>query len=167
MPSSFKFLVSNIQSVVNTSLSTDDYPIWKSQMSKIINAYGFVGFIERSTCKHPASSLMKPEYQPPHTAFVTDEAGISTSNPAYITWILIDQKAAAILSTISTMILPYVINLDSCYEIWNQTMTVFDTNQSALDNIAAEGKMSCSTFSRVYLHLTKLLKLPSELLLYL
>ncbi|KAI0497789.1 hypothetical protein KFK09_021024 [Dendrobium nobile] len=105
IPASLKFLMSNVKTILNTSLTTDNYPIWRSQITKLFSANNFFGYLDGFIPKPPKQSLN------------ADNAVIS--NPQYSFWQLIDQNLdSALFSTISASILPYVLNLDSCMDIW-------------------------------------------------
>ncbi|KAI0510267.1 hypothetical protein KFK09_010868 [Dendrobium nobile] len=104
--SSLNFLVSNLKNLVPTQLSSDNYSLWKSQIIKIFKANGFSQFLDSSV--------------PPPPKFLSHSTGSNNANPAYDKWFLTDQHlAASICSTISTSILPYVLNLESTSAIWN------------------------------------------------
>ncbi|KAI0525179.1 hypothetical protein KFK09_004571 [Dendrobium nobile] len=104
IPSQLKFLMTNVKSVLNIQLTADSYPLWKSQILKLFTANGFDGYLDGST--------------PKPTKFLSTDPKI-VPNLEYYTWLLVDQNLAAVLySTISTTFLPYVLNLDSCLEIW-------------------------------------------------
>ncbi|KAI0501098.1 hypothetical protein KFK09_019316 [Dendrobium nobile] len=94
-----------ISTIVPEPLSNENYPIWKSQILKLLRANGFANFLDNAVQK--PSRLLQ----------YTD--GSSELNPAYTHWILVDQNlAAALCSTISSSILPYVLHLDRCADIW-------------------------------------------------
>lgn len=51
--------------------------------------------------------------------YITNTARAKVLNPQHTTWLLIDQNlATALYSVISQTILPYVLSLDHCSEIW-------------------------------------------------
>ncbi|PKU70959.1 Retrovirus-related Pol polyprotein from transposon TNT 1-94 [Dendrobium catenatum] len=106
IPAALKFVISNIKNIVNTQLSSENYSIWRSQVTKLLKANGFYNFID-------------PDFIPPDRFQQTND-GSSVINPKHTEWVLIDQNlAAALCSTISTAILPYVLHLESTAEIWN------------------------------------------------
>ncbi|KAI0491389.1 hypothetical protein KFK09_025649 [Dendrobium nobile] len=106
IPASFKFVISNIKNLVPTQLSGDNYPIWKSQVVKLLKANGFMSFLSPTT-------------DPPKKYTRTTE-GNNVKNSQYAKWNLIDQNlAAALCSTILAAVLPYVIYLESCSAIWS------------------------------------------------
>ncbi|XP_020677738.1 uncharacterized protein LOC110096231 [Dendrobium catenatum] len=105
IPPKLKFFMSTIKTLVNTQLSTENYPVWKAQVYKLFSANGFEDFL--------TGAASKPSKQ------VKNLDGSLSPNPLFHTWFLIDQNlAAAIFSTIGSSLLPYVLNLDSCHEIW-------------------------------------------------
>ncbi|KAI0500580.1 hypothetical protein KFK09_018794 [Dendrobium nobile] len=107
IPPQLKFLMSNIKNLVPNPLTADNYSIWKSQIEKVFTANGFRGFID-GTCTCPPQSS-------------SSEALSRTDDSiSYSDWILIDQNlSAALYSVITPSILPYVLTLDHCQEIWN------------------------------------------------
>lgn len=51
--------------------------------------------------------------------FISTDDGITNLNPSYTQWILMDQNlASALFATITPPILPYILNLHTCAEIW-------------------------------------------------
>ncbi|KAI0511944.1 hypothetical protein KFK09_012578 [Dendrobium nobile] len=97
-----KFLMSHIKGVISLTLTAENFPLWRSQVFKLFKANGFEGFLDGS-CTCPSS--LHP----------TSANEISAQ-----TWNLLDQNlAAALYSVISPSILPYVLSLDHCAEIWD------------------------------------------------
>ncbi|KAL0918373.1 hypothetical protein M5K25_010377 [Dendrobium thyrsiflorum] len=106
IPAALKFVISNIKIIVPTQLSPDNYSIWRSQVLKLLTANGFYDFL-------------LPSASPP-TQYLTLSDGAQEPNPKYHEWVLVDQNlAAAVCSTISPAILPYVIHLDSTAAVWS------------------------------------------------
>ncbi|XP_020684913.1 uncharacterized protein LOC110101379 [Dendrobium catenatum] len=104
IPANLKFVVSNIKNFVTTPLAADNYAIWRSQILKIIRANGFYSFLV------PPPSLPTSSDQIQEGS---SSSTISTGNRH-----LTDQTlSAALCSTISHSILPYVISLESTAEI--------------------------------------------------
>ncbi|PKU76067.1 Retrovirus-related Pol polyprotein from transposon TNT 1-94 [Dendrobium catenatum] len=118
LSSSLKFVLSNLKNTVQNPLSPDNYPLWSSQILKICRANGL-------------ESLLDPLSKPPSQTLQRSD-GLSAPNPAYAQWVLNDQNlAAALCSTISASILPYVLNLDTTSAIWANLQTRFQsTNRS-------------------------------------
>ncbi|KAI0496212.1 hypothetical protein KFK09_022521 [Dendrobium nobile] len=113
--SSLKFVLSNLKNIVQNPLSPDNYPLWRSQIFKICRANNFDTFLD------PNSSI-------PHQS-ITQTDGTITPNSSYAQWLLTDQNlAAAICSTISASILPYVLHLDSTSAIWQTLETRFQSS---------------------------------------
>lgn len=97
--------MNNLKTIVNNLLNTDNFPLWKSQVSKLFVVNSFLGYLDGSN--------QKP------TKHILNEGGEIILNPGYKIWMLADQNlAAALYSTISTSLLPYVISLETCTEIW-------------------------------------------------
>ncbi|XP_020688969.1 uncharacterized protein LOC110104283 [Dendrobium catenatum] len=94
---SLKFVISNLKTLVPHQLSTDNYPIWRSQILKLLRANGFATFLE--------------------SAPLSEHEQITDRN-----------LAAAICSTISSSVLPYIIHLDLTLEIWKVLETRFQSS---------------------------------------
>ncbi|KAL0919184.1 hypothetical protein M5K25_011263 [Dendrobium thyrsiflorum] len=102
IPHQLTFLMSNIKGIISLTLIADNYPIWRSQVFKLFRANGFEGFLD-SSCTFPS----------PHTPS-------SSTTLSYQTWTLLDQNlAVALYSVISPSILPYILSLYHCTEIWD------------------------------------------------
>ncbi|PKU81629.1 Retrovirus-related Pol polyprotein from transposon TNT 1-94 [Dendrobium catenatum] len=105
IPAALKFVISNIKIIVPIQLSSDNYPIWRSQVLKLLNANGFASFL-------------LPSASPPASHKILSD-GSKEPNPKHQEWVLVDQNlAAAFCSTLSPAILPYVIHLISVSDIW-------------------------------------------------
>lgn len=101
VPSQLKFLLNNIKTIIRTLA---EYPLWKSQISKIFSTKKFDKYVDRSM-PSPKKNMI-------------DEIDNVTLNLIFNTWMLIDQNLAATLySTNFPSLLPYVLNLDSCTKI--------------------------------------------------
>ncbi|KAI0527324.1 hypothetical protein KFK09_002923 [Dendrobium nobile] len=126
IPSSLKFVVSNLKHIIPTQLISDNYPLWKSHILKIFKANGFEKFLD-PTISSP-DQLIHPL------------DGSDTSNNTSQKWILIDQNlAAALCSTISPSVLPHIINLATTAEIWSVLETRFQaTNRSKVIQLKNE-----------------------------
>ncbi|KAI0496462.1 hypothetical protein KFK09_022779 [Dendrobium nobile] len=98
IPSSLKFLMSNLKHIVSTSLTNENYPIWRLQVFKLFSANGFEGYLTGTVIQPVASE----------------------SNAADLRlWKLVDQNlVSALLSTISAPVLPYILSLSTAHEIW-------------------------------------------------
>ncbi|PKU80620.1 Retrovirus-related Pol polyprotein from transposon TNT 1-94 [Dendrobium catenatum] len=96
-----KFLMNHIKGI-SLTLNAENFPIWRSQIFKLFKANGFEGFLDGSCpCPDPTSSSTEIEM-------------------TFKTWNHIDQNlAAALYPVISPSILPYVLSLDHCTEIWD------------------------------------------------
>ncbi|KAL0904158.1 hypothetical protein M5K25_026232 [Dendrobium thyrsiflorum] len=100
IPSLLKFVVSNLKHLIPTQLSTDNYSLWRSQIIKLFRANGFTHFLESAS------------QAPPRLLHQDD--GSTIPNSIYHQWILTDQNlAAALYSTISSSVLPYILHLES------------------------------------------------------
>ncbi|PKU76806.1 Retrovirus-related Pol polyprotein from transposon TNT 1-94 [Dendrobium catenatum] len=106
IPSSLKFLMNSIKNVTAQTLTADNYSIWRAQIQKLFRANGFEGFLT-GTAPSPPSTILST-------------SGQQIANPDYTTWTSVDQNlAAALFSVISPAILPYVLSLDHCSDIWH------------------------------------------------
>ncbi|PKU66732.1 Retrovirus-related Pol polyprotein from transposon TNT 1-94 [Dendrobium catenatum] len=113
IPASLKFVVSNLRTLVPTQLNTDNYAIWRNQIVKLLRANGFEQFLES-----PGTNPTPQDSSQPATSVVSTAL-----------WLLTDRNlSAAICSTISPTVLPYVLNLDSTAEIWNALETRFQSS---------------------------------------
>ncbi|KAI0491476.1 hypothetical protein KFK09_025736 [Dendrobium nobile] len=101
-----KFVISNIKSLVLFSLTPDNFPLWSTQFAKLLKANGFSTFLE-------------------------SRSSVENTDPNQETqdWSITDQNlATAMCSTISPEVLPYVIHLESTYEIWSTLNTRFQSS---------------------------------------
>ncbi|KAI0516472.1 hypothetical protein KFK09_009147 [Dendrobium nobile] len=104
--SSLKFVISNLKNFVQQPLSPDNYSVWRSQIIKICTANGFESFLD-------LKFVIPDELN-------QNADGTFSPNPKYAQWRLTDQNlAAALCSTITASILPYVLDLASTAAIWN------------------------------------------------
>ncbi|KAI0498184.1 hypothetical protein KFK09_021425 [Dendrobium nobile] len=126
IPPTLKFVVSNLKNIVPTQLASDNYPLWRSQILKIFRANGFERFLD-SSASPPATNLSQSD-------------GNTSPNPACAQFLLTDQNlAAALCSTISSPVLPYIINLESTAQIWSTLETRFQaTNRSKVIQLKNE-----------------------------
>ncbi|PKU77855.1 Retrovirus-related Pol polyprotein from transposon TNT 1-94 [Dendrobium catenatum] len=118
LSSSLKFVLSNLKNTVQNPLSPENYPLWSSQILKICRANGL-------------EALLDP-LSPVPNKLCHQADGSTVPDPAYAQWVLNDQNlAAALCSTISASILPYVLNLDTTSAIWSTLQARFQaTNRS-------------------------------------
>ncbi|KAI0511938.1 hypothetical protein KFK09_012572 [Dendrobium nobile] len=106
IPASLKFLMNTIKNVITQPLSAENHPLWRTQVLKIFRANSYEDFLDGSNIC------------PPKT--IQDATGRSIPNPDYTEWMRVDQNlAASLYSVISTAILPYVLSVDHCSEIWS------------------------------------------------
>ncbi|PKU73082.1 hypothetical protein MA16_Dca027685 [Dendrobium catenatum] len=97
--------MSTIKNVISIQLTPENHLTWRSQVLKVFRANGLEGYLDGTVTRPPRQT--------------TNVSGAVTPNTLFATWMLIDQNlAAALFSTISAPLLPYVLNLDSCAEIW-------------------------------------------------
>ncbi|KAL0918303.1 hypothetical protein M5K25_010303 [Dendrobium thyrsiflorum] len=125
IPSTLKFLVANLHHLVPIQLSQENYAIWRSHILKIFQANGFLSFLDSSSPPLLSDSTI---FDP------------STHQQRSIQWTLTDQNlSAAMCSTISQAVLPYVLNLNSTAAIWAALQTRFQsTNRSKVIQLKNE-----------------------------
>ncbi|PKU85216.1 Retrovirus-related Pol polyprotein from transposon TNT 1-94 [Dendrobium catenatum] len=101
MHQQLKFFMTNIKGI-SLTLTAENFPIWRSQIFKLFKANGFEGFLDGSCiCPHPSSPISETEL-------------------SFQTWNHLDQNlAASLYYVISPTILPYVLSLDHCADIWD------------------------------------------------
>ncbi|XP_028549772.1 uncharacterized protein LOC114579441 [Dendrobium catenatum] len=124
---SLKFVISNLKFLVSNSLTPDNYPLWSNQIVKILRANGFATFLEHK----PGSDS-------------TTETSSTTSkdlNQDPSPWSVIDQNlAAALCSTISPTVLPYLKNELHIVSMKNLSMSQYLTEiKKIVDQIASAG----------------------------
>ncbi|KAI0497752.1 hypothetical protein KFK09_020987 [Dendrobium nobile] len=103
---SLKFVISNLKLFVPHSLTPHNFPIWSTQIAKLFKANSFAGFLE------PKSVVENNDL-----------------NQDLNSWSITNQNlATAMCSTISPLVLPYVIHLESTYEIWSTLHTRFQSS---------------------------------------
>ncbi|PKU84173.1 Retrovirus-related Pol polyprotein from transposon TNT 1-94 [Dendrobium catenatum] len=126
LPSSLKFVLANLKNFVHSPLSPDNYPVWRSQILKILRANSLESFLD-STVPIPPKN-------------VTTSDGLTATNPSYLNWVFTDQNlAAAICATISSPVLPYILNLETTSSIWSTLETRFQsTNRSRVIQLKNE-----------------------------
>ncbi|XP_020683028.1 uncharacterized protein LOC110100018, partial [Dendrobium catenatum] len=91
-----KFLISNVKNMVPNPLTSENYSIWRLQLSQHFAANGYDA--------HLTGLAVRPPDSVPHEQN---------------RWKLIDcNLVSALLATISPPILPYVINLGSAHDVW-------------------------------------------------
>ncbi|PKU85121.1 Retrovirus-related Pol polyprotein from transposon TNT 1-94 [Dendrobium catenatum] len=96
IPAPLKFLISNTKNLVSTQLTTENYAIWRLQVQQHFIANGFGD--------HLTGLAVRPS---------------ESSKKEHNLWNLIDRNlVSALLSTISSSVLPYVISLQSAHEVW-------------------------------------------------
>ncbi|XP_020693857.1 uncharacterized protein LOC110107804 [Dendrobium catenatum] len=101
IPPSLKFLMSNLKLIVHTQLTIDNYAIWRLHIYKAFAANGFDGYI--------TGSLLCPQ-EPSESSSISSD---------YKLWKLVDQNLiSAIFSTISPLVLPYILYLKTSHETW-------------------------------------------------
>lgn len=99
IPSQLKFPMNNLKIIINNSLNVDNFPLWKSQVSKLFSINGFLNFLDGSTQNTSKHML--------------NDASEIIFNLEYKIWMLTDQNlAGALYSNISPSLLPYVLSLN-------------------------------------------------------
>ncbi|KAI0527296.1 hypothetical protein KFK09_002895 [Dendrobium nobile] len=116
---SLKFIITNLKTLVPHHLTSDNYQIWRTQIVKLFKANDFDKFLESSS--HPDQENQDSNYNAD-------------------SWNFTDQNlAAAICSTISAPVLPYVMHLESTSKIWQALQVRFQsTNRSKVMQLKNE-----------------------------
>lgn len=106
LPSSLAFLVSNFNSLVNIKLDGSNYLLWRLQIESIMEANGFLGYLDGSI--------------PPPLSQICDEQGALIPNSAFSLQRLIDsQLRSCLAASLSQSTLPYVLGLRIVNQVWD------------------------------------------------
>ena len=108
--------------LVSIKLDRTNYLFWKSHMLPTLRAHNLEFFL--------LSTKLKPE------EYITDSADADQSspriNPAYFSWIRIDQFVLSwLLSSISEQMLGHVLHCKSSLEVWIVLEQTFSTKSKA------------------------------------
>ncbi|XP_028555712.1 uncharacterized protein LOC114580927 [Dendrobium catenatum] len=96
IPANLKFLVSNIKNLIPYSLTSENYPIWRTQILQQFLANDYAGHLTGQN-------------SPP----------VDASTVEYKIWQTADSNLlSALFSTISQYILPYIITSTTTHEAW-------------------------------------------------
>ncbi|PKU68032.1 Retrovirus-related Pol polyprotein from transposon TNT 1-94 [Dendrobium catenatum] len=139
---SLKFVISNLKFLVPHSLSPDNFPIWSTQIAKLLKANGFAAFLDPKSTQENADPNQDAQ-----------------------SWQVTDQNlATALCSTISPEVLPYVIHLESTHEIWQTLQTRFQSsNRSKVIQLKNElHNVSMQTMSMTQ-YLTEIKKIVDKI----
>ncbi|KAI0520283.1 hypothetical protein KFK09_007754 [Dendrobium nobile] len=142
---SLNFVVSNLKTLVPNQLSTDNYPIWRHQILKLLRANDFEQFLAL----------------PNHSGDSSDPSTASLIK----NWRITDQNLqAAICSTISPTVLPYIIHLDTTHDIWKVLESQFQaTSRSKVIQLKNElHHVSMKNLSMIQ-YLTEIKKLVDQI----
>ncbi|KAB2607265.1 hypothetical protein D8674_006982 [Pyrus ussuriensis x Pyrus communis] len=97
--------IQNIGSMVPIKLTTTNYLTWSALFAPIFRRYNLTGILDGSV--------------PPPSQFISDAAGHSVLNPAYVSWFENDQNILIwINSTLSESIIPYTVGVTNSRELW-------------------------------------------------
>ncbi|XP_020696002.1 uncharacterized protein LOC110109327 [Dendrobium catenatum] len=140
---SLKFVVSNLKTIVPNQLSTDNYPIWRHQILKLLRANDFEHFLA----------------PPPPSRESSDQL------TALKNWRITDQNLqAAICSTISPTVLPYIIHLNTTHKIWQILESQFQaTSRSKVIQLKNELHHVSMKNSSMIQYLTEIKKLVDQI----
>jgi len=101
---------------INTTLTNDNYLIWKSQILPVLRGHGLISFIEESALV-PAETI-------------TTAAGTVQPNPAFDRWQKQDQLLLAwLFNSLSSPILAQVLNCATASKLWLKLQQIY-TSQS-------------------------------------
>ena len=96
-----RFFISKLPSLVTVRLAADNYLLWKYQTTNVFQAHGYFGYIDGSLPCPPS------------------EVNNGKHNTAYDDWKITDRHLSTCLqSTITVGVLPALIGLTTCHEIW-------------------------------------------------
>ncbi|XP_020679262.1 uncharacterized protein LOC110097312 [Dendrobium catenatum] len=96
LPTTLKFIISNIKNLISNTLTADNYAIWRTQIFQHLSANGYADHLTGKTL-------------PP----------LDPASSAHAQWRLVDNNLiSALFSTISPAILPYIITSATAHEIW-------------------------------------------------
>ncbi|KAI0498170.1 hypothetical protein KFK09_021411 [Dendrobium nobile] len=142
---SLKFVVSNLKTLVPNQLSSENYPLWRHQILKLLRANDFDHFLA----------------PPTFPLDLTDPADVSLIK----NWRFIDQNLqTALCSTISPTVLPYILHLDTTHEIWQVLESQFQaTSRSKVIQLKNElHHISMKNLSMIQ-YLTEIKKLVDQI----
>lgn len=132
MPAALAFLVSNFHSLVTIKLSSDNCLLWKTQVLNALRANGFIEYVK--------GTIHSPSLQ------IRDVSNILVTNPAFLTWTLIDnQLLSCLTATLSSSTLPLVLGLEHVSDVWNINLTL------CLDRIFMNLRGLCTALQRLVL----------------
>ncbi|GMP24047.1 hypothetical protein CsSME_00001444 [Camellia sinensis var. sinensis] len=105
LPPNLSLLISNFNSLIIVKLESNNFLIWKSQMTNVLLASGFLDHVNGS---NPCPS---PEF--------IDASGKTIPNPSYAKWQLIDAHLHTCrTATLSSSIYSSVIHLTHSDQVW-------------------------------------------------
>lgn len=91
IPTQLKFLMGNIKFVINIQLTSDNYPLWWSQLMKLFTTNGFNGYLDWTTLKPPRK--------------ISDSNGAILDNSNFFIWLLIDMNLSVIAACLKFRLL--------------------------------------------------------------
>ncbi|KAI0511174.1 hypothetical protein KFK09_011799 [Dendrobium nobile] len=96
LPTTLKFIISNIKNLIPNTLTADNYAMWRTQIFQHLSANGYAD--------HLTGKMLPPS---------------DPTSSVYAQWRLVDNNLiSALFSTISPAILPYVITSATAHEVW-------------------------------------------------
>jgi gag-polypeptide of LTR copia-type len=103
---------------INTSLSSDNYLLWKSQIIPVLRGHGLISFITGTIVPTPESIT------------VTD--GASTLNSEFDKWHKQDQLILAwLFNSLSPQILAQVLNCETSSQLWQRLQQIYNSQSLA------------------------------------
>mgnify|MGYP003702691403 CR=1 FL=1 len=84
LPPNLSLLISNFNSLITVKHESNNFIIWKSQMTNVLRASGFLNHVNGS---HPCPS-----------SEIIDDSGKTVPNPSYEKWQLIDAQLLTCLT---------------------------------------------------------------------
>lgn len=114
MPAALAFLVSNFHSLVTIKLNAENFLLWKTQVLNALRANGFIEYV-RGTIGPPPTQIR-------------DSSNNLVTNPAFLTWTLIDnQLLSCLTATLSSSTFPLVLGLEHASDVWNSLENRFNS----------------------------------------
>ncbi|KAJ3701350.1 hypothetical protein LUZ61_005055 [Rhynchospora tenuis] len=103
---------------INTTLSSDNFLLWKLQVQPVLRGHGLMPFLD--------GSKVIPD------AFLESTNGARTPNPEHERWLRQDQLILAwIFNSLSTQILAQVVNCDTSAQVWRQLHHIYNSQSLA------------------------------------
>ncbi|KAF5481417.1 hypothetical protein F2P56_002068, partial [Juglans regia] len=108
-------VVSSFSHIVSTKLTTENFPMWKVQISAYLRGHDIFQYVD-------GSLICPPKVLSNQT----------TVNPAYSAWKRTDQLVLSILfSSLSDSVISHVLTATTSHELWNSLASLFTSHSQA------------------------------------